>query len=381
MRFVVIGSGMMGTALAFDLVHSPGVTGITLLDSSHSRIGAAVDRLHSSLVKPIVLDLDSPGELSKILAGHDCAISAVPYRYNVMLTEAALDAGIHFCDLGGNDEVVGEQLRMHDRARERNLLILPNCGLAPGLVNILAARGAELFDSIEEIQMRVGGLPQHPRPPLNYQLLFSVEGLLNEYSGKARVLRRGTIAEVDAMSEVEVIEFPPPFGTLEAFHTSGGSSRLAELLQGRVQELDYKTIRYRGHCERMKALLELGYSSSEPIQVGHRLMTTRELFMELLKKRLSGSDTDATLLRVVVTGAKSGKRESLRFELIDSYDRNDNISSMGRTTAFPASAIAQMAVAGVIRQRGVLTPEECVPLEPLLTELKRRDLNVSIEWT
>jgi lysine 6-dehydrogenase len=222
MKFAVLGSGMMGYALAFDLAHSRGVTGITLVDSDEGRLEAASERLSSPLLTTVVLNLDSPAGLDRIFSGHACVISAVPYRHNAVLTEVAINAGVHFCDLGGNDQIVAQQFGMQKRAEERNVLVLPNCGLAPGLVNILAARGVELFDSVEEVHMRVGGLPRHPRPPLNYQLVFSVEGLLNEYSGKAKVLRSGGIAEVDAMSEVEAIDFPPPFGTLEAFHTSGG---------------------------------------------------------------------------------------------------------------------------------------------------------------
>lgn len=380
MKYAILGSGMMGYALAFDLARSRGVTGITLVDADADSLDAAIRRLHSPLLTTVRMDLDSPADLGAVLAGHACVISAVPYRYNAALTDIAINAGVHFCDLGGNDAIVAEQFRMHQRAIDQNVLVLPNCGLAPGLANILAARGVELFESADEVYMRVGGLPQHPKPPLNYQLVFSVEGLLNEYSGKAKVLRQGEIAEADAMSEIEAIDFPAPFGTLEAFHTSGGSSRLTELLRGKVRELDYKTIRYQGHCERMKTLLDLGFSSNEPIQVGHGLMTAREVFMELLKKRLEGTDPDVTILRVDIKGVKDGKSQRLRFEFIDFYDKIDQIPSMGRTTAFPTSAIAQLVAAGEIAERGVHTPEECIPLEPLLAELKSRQIPILMHW-
>ncbi|MEX0603036.1 MAG: saccharopine dehydrogenase NADP-binding domain-containing protein, partial [Bacteroidota bacterium] len=164
MKFVVLGSGLMGGALAYDLAHSPGVRSVTLADVDGDRARTAAESIGSTLVRPATLDVENREKLAGLLRDHTCAISAVPYRYNVQLTEAALEAGIHFLDLGGNDDVVRQQRAFHGRARERGVLILPNCGLAPGLANVLAARGAEEFDSVDSIRIRVGGLPQVPLP-------------------------------------------------------------------------------------------------------------------------------------------------------------------------------------------------------------------------
>ncbi len=371
---------MMGTALAHDLVRSPGVKVVTVFDAQQIRLQELADRIRSPLLQTLELDLDSPIDLPDTLGGYDCVISAAPFRYNLLLAKAAVAAGAHFCDLGGNDDVVEQQLRLDQSAREANVLIVPNCGLAPGLANVLAAGGAAQFDRVDSIQIRVGGLPRYPRPPLNYQLVFSVEGLVNEYTGKAKVLRGGEVALADTLTDIEAITFPPPFNTLEAFHTSGGASRLPELLRGRVRELDYKTIRYPGHAERFRALLELGFGSSEPIMVGHRLMTVREMFFELLKKKLAGNEEDVTLLRVTISGEKEGKRGSLVYERIDYFDRKWHITSMGRMTAYPTSVIAQLMAAGVIRTRGAMTPEECVPLEPLLRGLQERGIEIAESW-
>jgi lysine 6-dehydrogenase len=207
-----------------------------------------------------------------------------------------------------------------------------------------------------------------------------VEGLINEYSGKSRVLRNSAIAEVDAMTEVERIEFPPPFGVLEAFITSGGTSLLPQMFAGTVHELDYKTIRYPGHCERFKTLLDLGFASNEPITVGANILTAKEMFFELLRRKLSGSDHDVVLLRVSIRGKREGKRQTLSFNLIDFYQENDNITAMMRTTAFPTSIIAQLVVGGTVQQRGVMTPEQCIPLDPLVSELHTRSVNVTQKW-
>lgn len=380
MKFLVIGSGMMGSALAYDLAHSSDIEAITLADADLQRAKATADWIKSENVRPVRLDVEYFDDVIALMEGHDCAIAATSFRHNYELTKAALEAGVHFCDLGGNDDVVQRQRDLDAKANERNLLIVPNCGLAPGLANVLAARGAEQFETVDSIFIRVGGLPQHPKPPLNYQLSFSVEGLLNEYSGTSVTLRDYKRVEIDTMTEIERIEFPPPFGALEAFHTSGGTSLLAEMFEGKVRELDYKTIRYAGHCGRFKALLDVGFASNEPITVGTNLLTARELFVELLKRKLSGSDPDAVLVRVTVRGVRAGKQQTLTFNLVDFYQENDNISAMMRVTAFPTSIIAQEIVRGTIRNRGVHTPEQCVPLDPLIAELQKRDIRISQEW-
>jgi len=298
-----------------------------------------------------------------------------------MLARAAIKSGVHFCDLGGNDQVVERQLELNDAAREANVAVIPNCGLAPGLANVLAARGAELFDSVDSIHLRVGGLPQHPKPPFSYELAFSVEGLLNEYTGKSTVLRNGTLTQVETLTETEMMQFPAPFGTLEAFHTAGGVSRLPQMFAGRARELDYKTIRYPGHCERFRMLLDLGFGSSDPITVGANVLTSRELFAELLKKKLEGSGRDVVLLRVWIRGGRGGCLQTLTFDLVDFSSENDNITAMMRTTGYPTSVIIQLLVQGRIPVSGAVTPEICVPLKPLLEELSRRDVVVHQRWS
>jgi len=380
MKFLIIGAGQMGSAVAYDLARTADVEAVTLADVDLRRAEEAAARIATAKVRPLRLDVEASNDIVDVMRQHESVIAATTFRHNVALTKAAIEAGVHLCDLGGNDEVVQQQLAFDSAAKQRDVLIIPNCGLAPGLANVLAARGIEEFESVETAQLRVGGLPQHPRPPLNYQLVFSVEGLINEYSGKSRVLRNFAIAEVDAMTELERIEFPPPFGTLEAFITSGGTSLLPQMFAGKVRYLDYKTIRYPGHCERFKALLDLGFASSEPIAVGTSVLTAKEMFYELLRRKLSGSDRDVVLLRVSIRGKRRGKLQTLSFNLIDFYQENDNITAMMRTTAFPTSIMAQLVVRGVVRERGVRTPEQCIPLEPFVSELRAREIQITQEW-
>lgn len=374
MKFLVLGSGMMGFALAHDLARSEGTTSVTLADIDLERAQRAASRIRHGRVVPLRLDVSDEASVAALMREHDGAAAAVSYRFNESLTRAAIKASRHLVDLGGNDEVVARQRRLDGEARRAGVTIIPNCGLAPGLINVIAAGSVAEFDTVESLHLRVGGLPQHPRPPLNYQITFSVEGLLNEYSGKAEVLRRGRRVLVDALTEVETIHFSPPFGAMEAFITTGGASLLPELFEGKVQELDYKTIRYPGHCERFKALMDLGFGSNDPIQMGSNIFTEREVFSELLRRKLPETGQDVVLLLATTKGLKDGNEATLRYRLVDYFDASDNISAMMRTTSFPTSVILQLLAQEVIKEVGVLAPEQCVPMPAFLFELEQRGL-------
>jgi lysine 6-dehydrogenase len=304
-------------------------------------------------------------------------VSAVSYAVNTRLTRVAIDAQVPLVDLGGNNDIVLQQRQMHAEALARGVTIVPNAGLAPGLAGILGMAGFQELDETEAIHLRVGGLPQHPRPPLNYQIVFSAEGLINEYVERATVLRNSRLKEIDSLTELETIEFPAPFGKLEAFTTSGGVSLLPELLQGKVNTLDYKTIRYPGHCEKFKTLLDLGFAANEPLQAGTSLRTHREFFVDLLRKKLDFGEPDVVLMRVTVTGRKGGRPTTLIYECIDNYDAQNRMTAMMRTTAFPVAVIARMLGGGVIRERGVLPPESCVPSQLMIKELARRSIVIT----
>ena len=373
MNVLVIGAGMMGGALAYDLTHSRGVDGVILGDIDVARARDATRTIGGN-VEPVQLDSRSQDQVVKTMKRASVAVGATTYTHNVGLTEAAIKAGIHFCDLGGNMDVVGRQISLNQEAKDAGVCIIPNCGLAPGLACVIAAQGAARFASVDEIHIRVGGLPLHPRPPLNYQLVFSPEGLINEYIEPADVIRNGEAKQVESMLDLEELEFPAPFGKLEAFNTSGGVSTLTAMFAGKLKQLDYKTIRYPGHCEKFKLLLGLGFGSAEPIMVGTSVRTARELFEELLRRKLPANGPDVVLTRVTITGTIGRGRKTLVYEMIDYYDEKLKITSMMRTTAFPTSIIAQMAADGTIGARGVLPPEQCVPLQPLLEELRNRNI-------
>jgi lysine 6-dehydrogenase len=376
MKYLVLGAGMMGSAAAYDLARSSPENEVVLADINVQTAKRSAGTIGPN-VHPVRLDVNSNRDLVAAMKGCNAVISAVTYSVNLQVTRAALEAGVHVCDLGGNNDVVAKQLALDGEARAKGITVIPNSGLAPGLINILAVTASKGFDSLDSILLRVGGLPRHPRPPLNYQIVFSVEGLINEYVEQALVIQDGELKHVDPMSGLEEIEFPEPFGKLEAFTTSGGLSTLPELFAGRVKTLDYKTIRYRGHCEKFKTLLDLGFATMEPMMVGGSVKTNREFFADLLRKKLDFGDKDVVLARATITGRSNGAEKVLAYEFVDQYDDTASITAMMRATAFPTSITAQMLAHGTIQERGVKPPELCVPGDAMIEELGKRNLRIT----
>src|SRR5947207_8716119 len=303
MKMLVLGAGRMGHGAVFDLAKQDDVDIVTVADVNIDRAREVARLVGSSKVKPVHLDVSFGQEgVAQQMQGHTAAISCVNYWYNEMLARAAIDAGTNFCDLGGNNAVVDAELALDAGAKGAGINIIPDCGLAPGMVAVLVAHGAQRFGKLDEVHIRVGGLPQNPKPPLDYQLVFSVEGLINEYIERARVIRGGKVVEVDSMTEIEELEFPAPFGTMEAFQTSGGTSTLPETFLGKVQELDYKTIRHPGHCERFKLLIDLGLCASDEVEVDGARVTPRRLLGEMLYRHLPADEPDVVLVRLEFVG-------------------------------------------------------------------------------
>lgn len=364
----------MGLGAVYDLAYnSPDVQEITVADCDFARAKELVGKIQSPKVSAVELDVSDFRKTVSVMRGHDAAISCVNYWFNVELSQAAIETNCNFCDLGGNNYVVDKQLALDDSARQAGINIIPDCGLAPGMVSILAMHGAHRFDQLDEIHIRVGGLPQNPKPPLDYQLVFSVEGLINEYIETARVIRDGKITEIASMTELERVEFEG-FPPLEAFQTSGGTSTLPDTFLGRVRELDYKTIRYAGHCEKFKTMIDLGLCSSQEILVDGQKIVPRRVLGELLCKNLPADEPDYVLVRLDFTGTKDGKRQTLRFDVIDSYDEQTGLSAMMRTTAFPASIIAQMMAKDEVLMRGATPQEKAIDAEKFVRQLEKRNI-------
>ncbi|MGZ4817224.1 MAG: saccharopine dehydrogenase family protein [Terriglobales bacterium] len=393
MKLLVIGAGMMGSAAAYDMARAEAVESVTLADMDRKRAREAASHINklagTKKVRAVEVDARSEKSAAKLMRGHDAALSAVPYFFNLGLARAAVEARCHFADLGGNNTVVRQEFALDRKAAKRDVALAPDCGLSPGMASILAG---ELMRRIggeaAALKIYVGGLPENPKPPFNYQLVFSVEGLINEYAEPAKILRNGKIVEIEPLTEPEVFRlegFPP----LEAFHTSGGTSTLPETYRGKVGECFEKTLRYRGHLAMIRALYDLGLFAKEKRKLGKVEVGPRELMAKLFEERFAGMDPDVTILRIEVHEKRPGglrallaeKRPArvLSFTLVDHYDPRTGMTSMMRTTAWPASIIVQMLAAGEIATRGAVRQELDVPAEAFLAAMARRGIQIHYE--
>ena len=374
MRMLVLGAGLQGSACAYDLLQRPEVTRVTLADVAPRRVSAALRKRGGKRLAVVRLDVKQAERLRRVLRGHDAVMNALPYYFNERVARAALAAGIHCADLGGNTEIVQKQKRLHAAATKRGVSIIPDCGLAPGMVNILAAEGVRRVGDAETVKIYVGGLPQHPEPPLNYQIVYSLEGALDYYTTPSWVLRDGRPAQVDALSEIEAVDVPPPVGTLEAFHTGGGISTMPWAYAGRVRTMEYKTLRYPGHAAIMRSIRALGLLDVKPVVVKGAKVAPRDAFIAAVSPLLTKPDShDLVALRVEVRG-RGGRRAA--WQLLDYFDAKNGISAMMRTTGYSLAITGVMQVDGRIGAKGVHTPDEAVPFGPYVDELKRRGVEI-----
>lgn len=375
MKMLVLGAGLQGSACAYDLLQNPAVTQVTIADLHPDHLPDFLPSDDERL-RPVAADAEDHGTVGRLMVEHDAAMSAFPYYFNGPMAKLAVESDCHFCDLGGNTEIVVEQKQLDELARDRGLSVVPDCGLAPGMVNILAAEGIRRLDKAERVKIFVGGLPQDPEPPLNYQIVYSLEGALDYYTTPSWVLRDGQRVQVDALSEIELVDFPEPVGTLEAFHTGGGISTLPWEYEGKVAVMEYKTLRYPGHLAVMRPIRELGLLSDEPIDVKGQSVVPRDLFIAAVSPQLTKPEgRDLVALRVDVSGQKDGSLSTTSWQLIDRYDSEHGISAMMRTTGFSLSIIGQLQATGVITP-GVRTPDESVPYRAYVEALAARGVMI-----
>ncbi|HWH51738.1 MAG TPA: saccharopine dehydrogenase C-terminal domain-containing protein [Gemmatimonadaceae bacterium] len=377
MRMLVLGAGLQGSACAYDLLQNADVREVRLADIHVAHLHDFLAPYSGARLIPTTLDVRDRTAVLGAMRGCDGVMSAIPYYFNYELAKLAVEAGVHFCDLGGNTEIVFKQKELDAEARAKKITVVPDCGLAPGMVNILAELGIEAMDAVESVKIFVGGLPQHPEPPLNYMLVYSLEGALDYYTTLSWVLRDRKRTQVKALSEIEPVEFDAPLGKLEAFHTAGGLSTMAFRYEGKVPAMEYKTLRYPGHAALMADIRELGLLDLEPVDVKGTKVVPRDAFIATVGPKLTKPQgRDLVALRVVVRGTKGGKPASKTFELVDRYDDRHHISAMMRTTGYSLSITGQMQVRGEITPPGVHTPDECVPGRAYIEALRERGIDI-----
>ena len=375
MKFLVLGAGAQGAACAFELLQRPEGDRVVLADLDVNEPKTFLKPFLGGVLDLLTLDATDDVAVRGAMEKVDGVASALPYYFNLDMTRLAIESKSNFCDLGGNTEIVDRQREMTVEAQEQHVSVVPDCGLAPGMVNILAQGGIDALDKTESVKIYVGGLPQFPEPPLNYQLVYSLEGVLDYYTTPVLVLEDGKVIHKEPLTGLEAIEFDG-LGELEAFLTAGGISRMPYRYRGLIPSMSYKTLRYPGHCELMKSMKNLGLMDTDPVEIRGKSVVPRDLLIKILDTKLRKPlGEDLVVMRVVISGILEGMPRTVTYEMVDYYDQDQGITAMMRTTGYSLAATAYMQSAGLI-PRGAHTPSECVPTEMYIQQLADRGIQI-----
>jgi saccharopine dehydrogenase-like NADP-dependent oxidoreductase len=380
MKVLILGCGNIGSVAAEDLAKSMSSIEIFVADKDKTRAKNVAEKMDKSNVSWIQLDATNYDKSVDALKDFTLAMGFLPGKLGYRLAEACIDAGKDLVDVSYMAE---NPLTLHQKATEAGVTIIPDCGLAPGISNILVGHAVAMLDKVQAVHIMVGGLPEKPIPPLGYIITWSPESLIDGYKRKAMTVKEGKIVGMEALSGLEEVEFPG-VGKLEAFYTDG-----LRTLPNTVRDVDdmwEKTLRYPGHAEKIKLLKALGFFDEDQIDVEGARLSPMKVTAKLLKQKLwKPENKDIVALKVEVSGVKNGRQTRYTYRLLDRYDEKRGITAMARTTAYPASIVAQLILRKVIKEKGVVPPEKIgmdQELFHLLSEgLEEREIRIVEEKT
>jgi saccharopine dehydrogenase-like NADP-dependent oxidoreductase len=376
MKVLIIGCGNIGSVSAQDLVKSVPSTEIVVADKNEKRAKDVAEKIEKDNVSWTGLDTSNHGELVNTLKGFDLAMGFLPGKLGYGLCKACIDAGKDLVDVSYMAE---NPMTLNASAAKAGVTIVPDCGLAPGISNVLVGHAVGKLDEVKAVHVMVGGLPEKPVPPLGYTITWSPESLIDEYTRKVVIVKKGRKVEIEALSGVEAITFPK-VGELEAFYTDGLRTLLYTMEN--VEEMWEKTLRYLGHAEKIKAFQTLGFFDEKKIDVEGVNVSPRKLTVKLIGEKLWKPEVkDIVVLKVEVVGVENGKKTSYSYHLLDNYDKKQGITAMARTTAYPASIVAQLMLKKAVKEKGVVPPEKIGMDKKLFSQfsdgLKKRGIKVS----
>ncbi len=387
-HYAVVGAGRQGVAAAYDMAKWGDAASILLVDANYSAASQAAERIAQLTGHPNVsaaqVDVLDHNALVECLKPVDVFLCGTPFRMIPLCMQAAVEAQTSMVDLGGHTDTVLRQLAMHDAVAAAGITVVPDCGMGPGMNNTLGVYAVEQLQARgatpREVRLWDGGLPQNPPEPWGYQCSFHINGLTNEYNGQALVLRGGKVMPVDALTEMEVVEFDG-IGSFEAFVTSGGTSTVPYTYEGILQVYENKTMRYPGHYVQFKAFKDLGLFNEEPITVlPGQTVNPRQLYHALLGPKLeTGRVIDICLMRAKGTGAKDGSDLSIVIDLIDRYDEATGFTAMERLTGWHAAIMAQFIARREVAP-GVWPLEKAIPATRFVDEVRRRGFQITERW-
>ncbi len=382
--FGILGSGMQGTAAAYDLAQFANPDRIYVGDVDIKQAQKSADRINGLIgdliCEPVEVNALDPKALGSFLNQVDIVLSCVPYWMHPRIASVAIETMTDMVDLGGNTDITMQTLDMNDRAVAADISIVPDTGLAPGLVNNLGCYIFESLDSCDTVKLYCGVLPQNPKPPFNYKLTFNCEGLVTEYDFEAVALRDGHIVKVPTLTEVESLEIDQ-LGTMEAFVTSGGTSTAPYTFQGKIKNYEYKTIRWPGHAHLMKIFKDFGFWNENEVRVGEKSVVPKSVFNAVFGPELAKfDDLDQCAVRGLGWGVRDGKKTRIQIDIFDQQCPVTGFTSMERLTGFSMSIIAQEVVNGRV-PKGCVRYENAMTGKAFIRELQRRNFNIKIKET
>ncbi|MGB3543327.1 saccharopine dehydrogenase C-terminal domain-containing protein, partial [Rubrivirga sp.] len=368
MKITVLGAGAIGTAVAVDLAQDDRVDRVQVCEAQPVVLRSLRSAHAHPRLRTYEADARDLTSLEPIVSGSACVVSCVGSEHSERLARFSLDLGAHFVDLGGDLDL--DSLREHADRRQR--WVVTGAGLSPGLVGVLAMEGIESLDQTHAVRIRVGDVPMNPPEPFLHRLAHSAERLLDDYTMPAPVVRDGKLETREPLTGLEAVEVDD-FGVMEAFYTGAGLGALVEALEGRVQRLSIKTLRYPGHAERMRFVLDLGLADRTSLDVRTHL-TYRDVLVRRLRQRLGGAYDDAVLLRIEVDGVKDGEEGTIVYEMVDRCNLETGFSAMQRCTGYPASTAALILAERGLTGGGVGAADQVLPRDVFLARLAERGI-------
>jgi len=377
MKVLVVGCGNIGSVAAEDLARNVKSAEVTVADNDKTRAKAVAEEIGTENVSWKQIDVSNHKELTNTLKDSDLVMGFLPGKLGYGFAEACVAAGKDLVDVSYMAE---NPLDLNGKALKNDVTIVPDCGLAPGISNVLVGHAVSKLDVVEAVQIMVGGLPEKPIPPLGYSITWSPESLIDEYTRKARIIKNRKIVEVEALTGLEQIAFPG-FGKLEAFYTDGLRTLVYTIKARNMWE---KTLRYPGHADKINLIRALGFFEEKEIEVDGAAVSPRKLTAKLLGQKLRRSEIkDVVALEVVVAGLKGQKRMKYLYRLLDYCDDKQGVTAMARTTAYPASIVAQLLVKRRVEEKGVVPPENLGMrgeiFEAFLNELEKRGVKIKVK--
>ncbi len=371
-RVIVLGGGLVGATMARDLAREPGFA-VTLADVNPDVLARATT---GTAITPRQADLSAPEQVRRLVADFDLVVGAMPSALAFQTLHAVIESHRPYSDIAFMPE---DALALHELALRHGTTAVVDCGVAPGLSNMIVGHHAARLEQVESVEIYVGGLPKEPRWPYQYKAPFAPSDVIEEYTRPARLVENGQVVTRPALSEPELLNFPYA-GTLEAFNTDGLRSLIRTVHARNMRE---KTLRYPGHIELMRVLRETGFFDKVEIDVKGVSIRPLDVTARLLFPfwQLEEAEPEFTVMRVIVAGRDDERLVRYVYDLYDEYNAEDGATSMARTTGYTNTIVARMLAAGRFREPGVFAPEQLAArdgvLEHVLGELRQRGVRIT----